>query len=82
LFFQLIAAVARDDTIATAFGSFFILIFVNLSGFVIITSDIPGWWQEGFWPQPFSWAMRALVGWGTWYLLLRLRLLLLLRLLF
>lgn len=60
LFFQLIAAVARDDTIATAFGSFFILIFVNLSGFVIITSDIPGWWQEGFWPNPFSWAMRAL----------------------
>lgn len=69
LFFQLIAAVARDDTIATAFGSFFILIFVNLSGFVIITSDIPGWWQEGFWPNPFSWAMRALVRRSTWYLL-------------
>ncbi|KAL6781025.1 hypothetical protein ACKKBG_A09460 [Auxenochlorella protothecoides x Auxenochlorella symbiontica] len=58
--FVLIAAVARNDTIATAAGSFFLLIFINLSGFVLNTSDIPPWWLGGFWGNPFSYATRAL----------------------
>lgn len=44
LFFQLIAAVCRDDTISTATGSFFLLIFINISGFVINTGSVPPWW--------------------------------------
>jgi hypothetical protein len=60
LLFQLIAAICRDDTIATAVGSFFLLIFINISGFVINAQSVPPWWLEGLWPNPFFWAMGAL----------------------
>lgn len=60
LLFQLIAAVCRDDTISTAVGSFFLLIFINISGFVINTDSVPAWWLQGLWPNPFFWAMKAL----------------------
>lgn len=42
--FQLVAAVARDDTIATAIGAFLLLVFVNLSGFILNKNQIRGWW--------------------------------------
>ena len=60
LLFQTVAAVCRDDTISPAVGSFLLLIFINISGFIIIPSAVPGWWQEGLWPNPFFWAMRGL----------------------
>ena len=47
--FQLVAAICRDDTIATAAGSFMLLIFINLTGFVLNYADIPPWWLEGGW---------------------------------
>lgn len=60
-FFQLIAAICRDDTIATAVGSTFLLIFINVSGFVIIASDIPSYFKyPAFWPNPYAWVQRAL----------------------
>ena len=61
MLFQLVAAVCRDDTIATAVGSFFLLIFINISGFVINASSVPAWWLEGLWANPFYYAMKALV---------------------
>jgi ABC-type multidrug transport system permease subunit len=60
VFFQLVASVARDDTIATAIGSAFLLIFINLNGFVINAADVPPWWLWGLWPNPYFWATRAL----------------------
>lgn len=61
LLFQMVAAIFRDDTVSTAVGSFFLLIFINISGFVINASSVPGWWQQGLWANPFFYAMRALV---------------------
>ncbi|KAK2077910.1 hypothetical protein QBZ16_003778 [Prototheca wickerhamii] len=58
--FVLIAAITRNDTIATAVGSFFLLIFINVSGFVLNASDIPPWWLGGFWANPFAYATRSL----------------------
>ncbi|KAL4419611.1 hypothetical protein ABPG77_001665 [Micractinium sp. CCAP 211/92] len=58
--FQLIAAVCRDDTIATSVGSLFLLLFINLTGFVLNKSNIPPWWIWGFWANPYAWVTRAL----------------------
>jgi len=46
LLFQLIAAVCQDDTITTAVGSLFLLIFINISGYVINAGSVPPWWYE------------------------------------
>jgi hypothetical protein len=48
---QLVAAVTRDDTIATSVGSFLLLIFINLTGFVLNAGDIKPWWIWGEWPH-------------------------------
>ncbi|KAL4447582.1 hypothetical protein ABPG75_004801 [Micractinium tetrahymenae] len=58
--FQLIAAVCRDDTIATSVGSLFLLLFINLTGFVLNKTDIPPWWIWMYWANPFAWVTRAL----------------------
>ena len=55
-----IAAVCRNDTIATAIGSFFLLIFINTSGFVLSAATIPPWYLGAFWANPFTYATRAL----------------------
>lgn len=57
--FQLLAAVCRDDTIATAAGSFFLLVFICLSGFVVNAASVPPWWLEGLWTNPFYYATKA-----------------------
>lgn len=44
---QLIAAVTRNDTIATACGSFFLLMFISLNGYVLNKNNIPPWWIWG-----------------------------------
>lgn len=58
--FQLIAMVCREDTIATSVGSMLLLLFINLTGFVLNKSDIPPWWIWGYWPNPYAWVTRAL----------------------
>ncbi|GAB4817617.1 hypothetical protein N2152v2_004663 [Parachlorella kessleri] len=58
--FQTIAMVCRNDTVATAFGSFFMLVFFNTGGFVLNRLDIPPWWIGAYWANPFGWVTRAL----------------------
>lgn len=59
-FMQLIAAVTRNDTIATACGSFFLLMFISLNGYVLNKNNIPPWWIWAYWANPYAYIFRAL----------------------
>ncbi|KFM27509.1 putative pleiotropic drug resistance protein 2 [Auxenochlorella protothecoides] len=52
--FQAIASVCRTDTIASAVGSFFLLVFIVTGGFVMVKSAIPPWWIGAYWANPWA----------------------------
>ncbi|GAB4820274.1 hypothetical protein N2152v2_007320 [Parachlorella kessleri] len=52
--FQALAAIAKDDTIASAAGSTLLLILMNTGGFIISKPAIPPWYIGAFWSNPWS----------------------------
>ncbi|XP_058751871.1 pleiotropic drug resistance protein 1-like [Vicia villosa] len=59
--FRAIAALGRNMIVANTFGSFAILTFLALGGFILSKKDIKKWWIWGFWISPLMYGQNALM---------------------
>ncbi|KAF1859242.1 hypothetical protein Lal_00009826 [Lupinus albus] len=59
--FRAIAALGRNMIVANTFGSFAVLTFLSLGGFVISKKDIKSWWIWGYWISPLMYGQNALM---------------------
>ncbi|KAF9614055.1 hypothetical protein IFM89_014855 [Coptis chinensis] len=57
--FRLIAALGRDQVIASTFGAFTLLVVFVLGGFIVSRDDIYKWWVWGYWASPLMYAQNA-----------------------
>ncbi|KAF8658462.1 hypothetical protein HU200_058914 [Digitaria exilis] len=57
--FRFIAGAARNIIVAYVFGSFAILIFMLLGGFVLSRDNLNKWWIWGYWTSPMMYAQNA-----------------------
>uniref|UniRef100_J3MWM4 ABC transporter domain-containing protein n=1 Tax=Oryza brachyantha TaxID=4533 RepID=J3MWM4_ORYBR len=58
--YRFIAALTRHQVIASTVGSFFILIFMLSSGFILSRDDVKKWWIWSYWMSPLMYAQNAL----------------------
>ncbi|KAK9820341.1 hypothetical protein WJX72_009201 [[Myrmecia] bisecta] len=58
--FRALAAFFRDETITSTGGSFFFLILLLNSGFLLSRTDIPDWWIWAYWGNPVTYAQAAI----------------------
>ncbi|EFN59720.1 hypothetical protein CHLNCDRAFT_133292 [Chlorella variabilis] len=58
--FQAIACVCRTDTVSSAVGSFFLLVFMATGGFIVTKGSIPPWWIAAYWSNPWAYITQAL----------------------
>jgi len=58
--FRFIGGAARDMTVANVFGSFVLLIFMVLCGFILDREKVKKWWIWGYWISPMMYAQNAL----------------------
>ncbi|XP_043709771.1 pleiotropic drug resistance protein 1-like [Telopea speciosissima] len=59
--FRFIGTLGRNMIIANTFGSFALLIFMALGGFVLSRDNIKKWWIWGYWISPLMYGQNALV---------------------
>ncbi|CAN1270070.1 ABC transporter G family member 39 [Linum perenne] len=59
--FRLIAAVGRTPVVANTLGTFALLIFFVLGGFIIAKDDIDPWMIWGYYISPMTYAQNAIV---------------------
>ncbi|KAK3411003.1 hypothetical protein EUGRSUZ_J03025 [Eucalyptus grandis] len=59
--FRLIAALGRNQIIASTFGSFALFTLYALGGFVLSREDIKKWWIWGYWISPLMYGQNAIV---------------------
>ncbi|KAJ7962917.1 Pleiotropic drug resistance protein 1 [Quillaja saponaria] len=58
--FRSIAALGRNMIVANTFGSFALLMFVALGGFILSKDDVKKWWIWGFWSSPLMYVQNAI----------------------
>ncbi|WVZ64594.1 hypothetical protein U9M48_014089 [Paspalum notatum var. saurae] len=58
--FRFIAGLARDQVVASTLGSFGILIFMLLGGFILARENVKKWWIWGYWISPLMYAQNAI----------------------
>uniref|UniRef100_A0A0D9XCM6 ABC transporter domain-containing protein n=1 Tax=Leersia perrieri TaxID=77586 RepID=A0A0D9XCM6_9ORYZ len=58
--FRFIPALTRHPVIASTTGSFFILICMLSSGFLLPRGNVKKWWTWGYWISPLMYAQNAL----------------------
>ncbi|GAB2293593.1 transcription factor [Dionaea muscipula] len=58
--FRFIGAVGRNMIIANTFGSFALLSFFALGGFVLSRPSVHKWWIWGYWSSPLMYAQNAI----------------------
>ncbi|XP_042498687.1 ABC transporter G family member 39-like [Macadamia integrifolia] len=58
--FRLVAALARDMVVSYTFGTFVLLMFGTLGGFILSRDDVKKWWIWGYWSSPMTYAQNAL----------------------
>ncbi|XP_078168201.1 ABC transporter G family member 36-like isoform X2 [Carex rostrata] len=58
--FRFMGGLARNMVIANTFGSFALLIFMVLGGFLLTRVNIKSWWIWGYWISPLMYAQNAL----------------------
>ncbi|KAL6655738.1 hypothetical protein ACP70R_006564 [Stipagrostis hirtigluma subsp. patula] len=58
--FRFIAGLARHQVVASTLGSFGILIFMLLGGFVLSRENVKKWWIWGYWISPLMYAQNAI----------------------
>ncbi|XP_039166274.1 pleiotropic drug resistance protein 1 isoform X4 [Eucalyptus grandis] len=58
--FRLIAALGRNVIVANTFGSFGLLAFMVLGGFIISRDDVKPWWIWGYWISPMMYGQNAM----------------------
>ncbi|XP_042516397.1 pleiotropic drug resistance protein 1-like [Macadamia integrifolia] len=59
--FRFIGTLGRNMIIANTFGSFALLIFMALGGYVLSRDNIKKWWIWGYWISPMMYGQNALV---------------------
>ncbi|PIA64438.1 hypothetical protein AQUCO_00100133v1 [Aquilegia coerulea] len=57
--FRLIAALGRNQIVASTFGAFTLLVVFVLGGFIVSKDDIYKWWIWGYWTSPLMYAQNA-----------------------
>ncbi|KAM0924026.1 hypothetical protein ACQ4PT_005152 [Festuca glaucescens] len=57
--FRFIAGAARNMIAAYVFGSFALLVFMLLGGFVLSRDSVTKWWIWGYWISPLMYAQNA-----------------------
>ncbi|KAF8398268.1 hypothetical protein HHK36_017195 [Tetracentron sinense] len=58
--FRFIAALGRNQVIASTFGAFALLVIFVLGGFIVSREDIYSWWMWGYWTSPLMYAQNAI----------------------
>ncbi|EEC84379.1 hypothetical protein OsI_30931 [Oryza sativa Indica Group] len=58
--FRFIAGFARHQVVASTMGSFCILIFMLLGGFILSRENVKKWWIWGYWISPLMYAQNAI----------------------
>ncbi|KAK3133118.1 hypothetical protein QOZ80_6AG0532570 [Eleusine coracana subsp. coracana] len=58
--FRFIAGLARHQVVASTLGSFGILIFMLLGGFLLSRENVKKWWIWGYWISPLMYAQNAI----------------------
>nr|CAB3456843.1 unnamed protein product [Digitaria exilis] len=58
--FRFIAGLARHQVVASTLGSFGILIFMLLGGFLLARENVKKWWIWGYWISPLMYAQNAI----------------------
>lgn len=58
--FRTIGALGREMVISNTFGSFALLVFLVLGGFVLSKDNVPRGWIWGYWLTPLSYAQNAI----------------------
>ncbi|XP_058109090.1 ABC transporter G family member 31-like [Magnolia sinica] len=58
--FRMLAAIARDMTLANTYGSAALFVIFLLGGFIIPKDMIKPWWIWAFWISPLSYGQRAI----------------------
>ncbi|KAJ4749523.1 ABC transporter G family member 36 [Rhynchospora pubera] len=58
--FRSAGGMARDMVVAYTFGSFELLIFMVLGGFILSRENIKKWWIWGYWISPLMYAQNAI----------------------
>ncbi|XP_062194077.1 ABC transporter G family member 53 isoform X2 [Phragmites australis] len=58
--FRFIAGLARHQVVASTLGSFGILIFMLLGGFILSRENVKKWWIWGYWISPLMYAQNAI----------------------
>ncbi|KAI4329293.1 hypothetical protein L6164_021576 [Bauhinia variegata] len=58
--FRAIAALGRNMIVSNTFGSFALLTFLVLGGFILSKDNIKNWWIWGFWISPLMYAQNAI----------------------
>ncbi|KAL1298136.1 hypothetical protein HN51_042543 [Arachis hypogaea] len=59
--FRAIAALGRNMIVANTFGSFAILAFLSLGGFLLSRKNIKDWWIWGYWCSPLMYGQTGLM---------------------
>ncbi|KAF3447188.1 hypothetical protein FNV43_RR12368 [Rhamnella rubrinervis] len=58
--FRLMAALGRNMIVANTYGSFALLLFMVLGGFIISKDDVIKWWKWGYWVSPLTYGQNAI----------------------
>ncbi|KAK9923261.1 hypothetical protein M0R45_031690 [Rubus argutus] len=59
--FRMDAAICRNMIVANTLGSFIVIIFLTLGGFILSRDDIKKWWTWGYWMSPMMYGQNAIV---------------------
>ncbi|KAG8051402.1 hypothetical protein GUJ93_ZPchr0001g29855 [Zizania palustris] len=58
--FRFLGGAARNMIVANVFGSFMLLIFMVLGGFILVREKVKKWWIWGYWISPMMYAQNAI----------------------
>ncbi|CAK9185484.1 unnamed protein product, partial [Ilex paraguariensis] len=58
--FRFVGAVGRNIIVANTFGTFAILVFLVLGGFILSRDDVQKWWLWGYWISPVMYGQNAI----------------------
>ncbi|XP_077211685.1 pleiotropic drug resistance protein 1-like [Tasmannia lanceolata] len=58
--FRFLAALGRDMIVANTFGSFGLVTFLILGGFILSREDVKKWWIWGYWISPLMYGQNAI----------------------
>nr|CAB3477574.1 unnamed protein product [Digitaria exilis] len=59
-FFRFVGGAARNIIVANVFGSFMLLIFMVLGGYILVRDKVKKWWIWGYWISPLMYAQNAI----------------------